>query len=152
MPVAWKGAPDADLTRLPARYGYADLILLVNESWDKTGGPAWMTATYPDAGYVWFSLKDPDVLRTTLFWIENHGRHGAPWNGRNNCIGLEDVTGYFADGLAGSAQENLLSAEGVKTVAQLTADKPTVINYIQGVARIPAGFEMVRTLELRRAK
>lgn len=31
VPVAWKGEPDADLTRLPARQGYADLIQLVNE-------------------------------------------------------------------------------------------------------------------------
>lgn len=95
VPAAWKDAPDADLTRLPARYGYADLIQIANEPWEKTHGPAWTTATYADAGYVWFSLKDPAVLRSTIFWMENHGRHGHPWNGRNNCLGLEDVTAFF---------------------------------------------------------
>jgi hypothetical protein len=147
VPVAWKGAPDADLARLPGRYGYADLIQLANEPWEKTGGPAWTTATFAEAGYLWFALKDPAVLNSTVFWMENHGRHGHPWNGRNNCLGLEDVTAFFADGLAASTRENLLTKEGVATAVELSAAKPTVANYIQGVAKIPAGFENVRTLE-----
>ncbi len=147
VPAAWKDAPDADLTRLPARYGHADLVLLANESWEKTGGPAWTTATFAEDGYVWFALKDPAVLRTTVFWIENHGRHGHPWNGRNNCLGLEDVTAYFANGLAASTSENLLTKEGVETAVTLSADQPTAVNYIQGAVKIPAGFENVRSLE-----
>ena len=147
VPAAWKGAPDADLTRLPGRYGHADLIQLANESWEKSGGPAWTTATFADGGYVWFALKDPAVLRSTVFWMENHGRHGHPWNGRNNCLGLEDVTAFFADGLAASTRENLLTKEGVDTALALRADQPTAVNYIQGVVKIPAGFENVQSLE-----
>jgi len=96
---------------------------------------------------VWFSLKDPAVLNSTVFWMEYHGRHGHPWNGRNNCLGLEDVTAFFADGLAASAKENSLNKEGVDTTVALSADKPTAVNYIQGVVKIPAGFENVKTLE-----
>ncbi|MBM3821590.1 MAG: hypothetical protein FJ404_01670 [Verrucomicrobia bacterium] len=147
VPAAWKGAADADLTRLPGPYGYADLIQLAHESWGKTGGPAWTTATFAEAGYVWFALKDPAVLNSTVFWMEHHGRHGHPWNGRNNCLGLEDVTAYFADGLAASTRDNLFTQAGVATAVELSAGQPTVVNYIQGVARIPAGFENVRTLE-----
>jgi hypothetical protein len=147
VPVAWKGAADADLTRLPGRHGYADLVQLVNEPSEKTGGPAWTTATFPDDGYLWYALKDPAVLTTTVFWMENHGRHGHPWNGRNNCLGLEDVTAFFAEGLATSVGDNLLSREGVATAVTLTADKPTTVNYIQGVVRIPEGFENVKALE-----
>lgn len=147
VPAAWKDAPDADLTRLPSRHGYADLVQLANEPWEKTNGPAWTTATYQDAGYVWFSLKDPAVLRATVFWMENHGRHGHPWNGRNNCLGLEDVTAFFAHGLAASTKENVLTKEGVETAVQLSADKPTAVNYIQGVVKIPEGFENVQSLE-----
>ncbi len=146
VPCAWKGAPDADLTRLPGRYGFADLIQIANEPWEKTGGPAWTTATFAEGGYVWFALKDPAVLRSTVFWMENHGRHGHPWNGRNNCLGIEDVTAHFADGLAASAGENVLTKDGVATGAELSADKPTSVNYIQGVVKIPDGFENVRTL------
>jgi hypothetical protein len=147
VPVAWKDGPDADLTHLPGRYGYADLIQIANAPWAKTNGPAWTAATYLDAGYVWFSLKDPAVLNSTVFWMENHGRHGHPWNGRNNCLGLEDVTAFFADGLAASTKENLLTKEGVETAVALSADRPTAVNYIQGVVKIPDGFENVKTLE-----
>jgi hypothetical protein len=147
VPVAWQGAPAADLTRLPARYGHADLVQLVNEPWAATGGPAWTTATFADEGYLWFSLKDPGVLHSTVFWIENHGRHGRPWNGRNNCLGLEDVTAYFADGLATSIGDNELTKEGVVTALELHGDRATAVNYIQGVAKIPAGFDVVRTVE-----
>ena len=143
VPLMFKGAPDADVTRLPARQGYADLLQIFNEP----GEVAWTTATRADEGYLWFSLKDPAVLNSTVFWIENHGRHGVPWNGRNNCLGLEDVTAYFADGLAASTKPNELNRQGVKTAVELSADHPTVVRYIQGVAKVPAGFEQVKTLE-----
>ncbi len=152
VPVLWKGVPDADLSRLPARQGFADLVQLVNQSWEETQGPAWMTATFGKPGFVWFSLKDPAVLASTVFWIENHGRHAAPWNGRNNCLGLEDVTTHFADGLAASAGENVLTKDGVKTAVDLKADKPTVVRYIQGVAKIPAGFDVVASAEFSPGK
>lgn len=147
VPAAWKGEPDADLTRLPARQGYADLVQLFNEPWQKTNGPSWMTATFADDGFVWFSLKDPALLNSTVFWIENHGRHGHPWNGRNICLGLEDVTAYFADGLAASIKDNLLTKEGVATTVELKSDQPTKVNYIQGVVKIPVGFDIVKTVE-----
>ena len=147
VPVAWKGSPAADLTRLPASFGHADLVQLVNEPQTPTSGPAWTTATFTDDGYLWFSLKDQSVLNSTVFWMENHGRHGHPWNGRNNCLGLEDVTAYFADGLAASIQDNPLTADGVPTAIELKADRPTAVNYIQGTAIIPDGFDLVRTVE-----
>ncbi|MBI3864735.1 MAG: hypothetical protein HY290_22890, partial [Planctomycetia bacterium] len=61
VPQWSKGSADADLTQLPARYGFADLIQIFSEPWEKTRGPAWTTATNAEAGYVWFSLKDPAV-------------------------------------------------------------------------------------------
>jgi hypothetical protein len=144
--MAWKGAPDADLTKLPAGQGFADLIQIFPASPGPGGEPAWITATVEELGYVWFALKDPEVLRSTVFWMENRGRHGFPWNGRNNCLGLEDVTACFADGLQASINENVLTKEGIATALTLTAEKPTVVNYIQGVVQIPAGFGMVKTL------
>jgi hypothetical protein len=147
VPAAWKDAPDADLTSLPGRYGHADLVQLANESWEKTNGPAWTTATFADGGFVWFALKDPAVLNSTVFWMENHGRHAHPWNGRNNCLGLEDVTAHFADGLAASIKENALTKGGVETTVKLSAEKPTAVNYIQGVVKIPEGFENVKSVE-----
>ncbi len=143
VPLMFKGAPDADVSRLPARRGYADLLQLCNQP----GEIAWTTATRADEGWVWFALKDPEVLNSTVMWIENRGRHAVPWNGRNNCLGLEDVCAFFADGLVPSAKPNVLTKEGVKTAIELSAEKPTAINYIQGVAKVPAGFEEVSAIE-----
>jgi hypothetical protein len=106
-----------------------------------------MTATFTDQNFVWFSLKDPAVLRSTVFWIENHGRHGHPWKGRNNCLGLEDVTAHFADGLKASIEENVLSKSGIPTAIELSKEHPTTILYIQGVVKVPDDFEKVQTLE-----
>jgi hypothetical protein len=147
VPLIWKGAADADVTRLPARKGFADLLQLVSVPAAELNGPAWITAHHTRAGWVWFALKDPEVLPTTVMWIENRGRHRKPWYGRNNCLGLEDVCAYFADGLAASAGENLLTREGVKTAHELTAARPFVVNYLQGVVQVPAGFDAVKTLE-----
>lgn len=143
VPTIEKGAADADLTRLPAHPGFADLVQVVN----KPEGTAWTCAVRTDEDWMWYALKDPKVLRSTLFWIENRGRHGSPWLGRNNCLGLEDVTTFFADGLAASAGENLLTRRGVPTAIEFSADKPTEIRYIQGVSRVPAGFGKVVNAE-----
>ena len=147
VPVAWKGQPDADLSRLPARVGFADLVQIFNEPADKNADPAWITATFTDQGYVWFAFKNPAVLNSTVFWIENHGRHGHPWNGRNNCLGLEDVTAYFADGLDASTHENILNPERIVTAVTLKADQPTVVNYLEGVVKVPAGFDIVKSVD-----
>lgn len=147
VPVQWKDAADADCTSFPARLGFADLLAVCSEPGDKLAGPAWVAAVNQEQGYAWFSLKDPKVLPTTVMWIENHGRHGTPWNGRNRCLGLEDVCAYFADGLQASVQPNLLSKAGIPTAIELTKDRPTVINYIQGAARVPKDFGIVKTIE-----
>ncbi|MFN5392448.1 MAG: hypothetical protein ACK5EO_00995 [Planctomycetota bacterium] len=147
VPVAWKGQKDADLSRLPARQGHADLVQIYNQPADAHQTPAWMTATFTDKGYVWFSLKDPSVLNSTVFWIENRGRHGYPWLGRNHCLGLEDVTAYFADGLKASVEPNAINQQGIKTALELTKKTPTEIRYIQGVVRVPQAFQVVKTID-----
>jgi hypothetical protein len=144
VPLAWKGAEPADCTSFPARTGFADLLGIFSENAENLPQRlAWNTATNEDGGYLWFALRDPRVLPTTVFWIENRGRHGVPWNGRNRCLGLEDVCGYFSQGMPISAQPNDLNAQGIPTAIDLSASRPTVVNYIQGVAKIPAGFRMV---------
>jgi hypothetical protein len=144
VPSIFKGAPDVDCSRLPQAKGYADLLMIFPES---TGGkPAWLTAVRADEG--WFSLKDPRVLTATVFWLENHGRHRLPWFGRNNCVGLEDVTAFFADGLKASAEGNILKQDGIETARNLQGD--FTVNYIQGVTRIPAGYTETAAVEFTR--
>lgn len=131
----------ADLSRYPARRGFEDLIMLVGDPRLKLG---WNAVTFPKQRHVWFALRDPQVLTGTLFWITNGGRHMPPWDGRHiNTMGIEDVTSYFHIGLAQAAGENPYRRRGYATCAQLNPSRPLVVNYIMGVAGIPAGFDEV---------
>lgn len=133
-----------DLTRYPARRGYEDLVMLTA---DAKLPFAWTAVAFPRERYVWFALRDPRVLRQTIFWISNGGRHYPPWNGRHvSVMGLEDTTSYFHYGLAESAKPNPLSRRGIPTTLTLHPRRPTAINYIMGVAEIPAGFDRVRDI------
>jgi hypothetical protein len=133
-----------DLTRYPARRGFEDLVMLVN---DAEVPFAWTAVSFPKERYVWFALKDPKVLRETVFWLSNGGRHYPPWSSRHvNVMGLEEVTSYFHLGLAESARKNPISQKGFPTCLRLDPRKPLVVSYIMGVARIPAGFDRVASI------
>lgn len=142
VPLIWAEAGVADCTSFPARKGFTDLLAVFNK---PSKAPAWTAATFERQRFVWFSLKDPAVLSATAFWISNGGRHGVPWLGRNRCLGLEDVCAYFAEGLAASVRPNALTKAGIPTAIKLSPKRPTTINYIQGVVKVPRGFGRVRT-------
>lgn len=134
----------ADLTRFPAREGYTDLVQLCGTA---THGPAWTTVTFPGAGWLWFALRNPRQLNSTILWHSHGGRHYPPWNGKHRRIlGLEDVTSYFAAGLAESARLNPLSRQGIATTIQLHKKRALRIPYIMGVTRVPRGFDVVRRI------
>lgn len=144
VPMANGGV--ADLSRYPTPRGFEDIVMVVHEAKPDF---AWTAVSFPKERYVWFSLKDPRVLRSTVFWMSNGGRHYPPWNGRHiSVMGLEDVTSYFACGLVPSIRPNPISKRGIPTSLSLRAAKPLVVNYIMGVAAIPAGFERVKTINL----
>jgi hypothetical protein len=135
----------ADLSRFPLRKGYEDLVMMVA---DDRLPFAWSTVTFPGEGYAWFALKDPGVLRGTVFWISNGGRHYAPWNGRHtSVVGIEDVTSNFHFGLAESARKNPVSAKGHATVLRLQAQQTLAVNYIMGVVKVPRGFKRVKHIK-----
>lgn len=139
-----------DLTRFPARRGFEDLAILCA---DPTVGLAWSAVTFPEQGYVWFSLRDPRQLSCTLLWFSNGGRDYPPWQGRHiNVMGIEDMTGYFDMGLAASCRDNPLTERGIRTSLHPDAEGRISIPYIQGVARIPQGFDRVAAIEARRAE
>ncbi len=131
----------ADLTRYPARRGFEDLVMIVS---DPNTAFSWTAVTFPEQRFVWFALKNPRVLRQTILWISNGGRHYPPWSGRHvNVLGLEEVTAFFHLGLAESARSNPLSQKGFPTSVTLDPRKPLVVPYIMAVARVPRGFDRV---------
>ncbi|MCK5199085.1 MAG: hypothetical protein KAR21_12075 [Spirochaetales bacterium] len=143
VPTIWKENEFTDCSVFPAREGFVDILQVYNKSGQDF---AWSSVAVPEEGYLWFSLKDPKILPSTVLWMENLGRHQNPWNGRNCCIGVEDVCSSFADGLAVSAENNFLNKEGIKTCHQIKADSGLSVKYIQGVVRIPEGFIRVKTI------
>ena len=144
MPVPAADAPPADCSSFPLRTGYTDLIQLFKK---PSATPAWTAATCRKYGYLWFSMKDAAVMPGTVFWISNKGRHGFPWNGRNRCLGLEETCSYFAEGLAPSSRPNTITKAGFPTAIELSPERPTTVNFIQGAVKIPPGFENVEDVE-----
>jgi len=135
----------ADLSRYPARRGFEDIVMLVTAPCEPF---AWTAVTFPEERYVWFSLKDPAVLKQTLLWMSNGGRHYAPWNGRHiNIMGMEELTSYFHYGLAESVQENCINKLGDDTYLEFNPDKPQAINFITAAVEIPDGFDCVKNIE-----
>jgi hypothetical protein len=133
-----------DLSRYPARPGFEDLVMVVHEARPNF---AWTAAAFPEQGYVWFSLKDPRVLRSTVIWISNRGRHYPPWSGRHgNIMGLEDVTAYFHYGLAESARPNQVNRRGFPTSVKLHPKAPLTVSYIMAIAAIPRRFRRVKAI------
>ena len=151
VPSRWKQPAEVDCSRFPVRRGYADLLAVVADEKALAGKPAWTAAVNTRDHWVWFSLRDPRVLPTTVFWIENRGRHGVPWNGRNSCLGLEDVCAYFAEGFVPSITPNPLTQQGIRTAIDLDAKKPTEIRSAQGAVHVPAGFDRVKTIDFTQA-
>jgi hypothetical protein len=140
VPTLFKNPRTVDCSAFPTRRGFVDLLQIFQKPEDT---PAWLTATFTSEGFLWYSLRDARVLPATLFWIENHGRHSAPWAGRNCCLGLENTCSFFADGLAASTRKNVLNRAGIPTAVKLNPTRPTDIRMIQGVVRTPRGFGRV---------
>jgi len=145
VPTIWTEPATVDCRYFPRLRGFSDIISL---NADPSAELGWTAAVAEEAGYCWFGIKDPRVLPTTVLWIEETGRRAAPWDGRNVCIGLEEVCGYVAEGLPASAKDNPVSARGVHTAVALDPDRPTMVNYIQGVVRVNPGFGEVVSLVL----
>ena len=139
IPLAMGGFTDVSV--YPARCGFDDIVMLLG---DDRQSFSWTAVTFPAEGYVWFSLKDPRVLRHTLFWMSNRGRHYPPWNGRHaNMMGVEEVTSYFHYGLAESAKPNHLSDKDHATSYHLSPKQSLTVNAIMAVAPIQKGFDHV---------
>lgn len=134
----------ADLSHYPAREGFEDLVMLHHKDAEDF---AWSAVVFPEKKFVWFALKNPATLASTVLWHSNGGRHYAPWSGRHRgVLGVEDVTAYFHLGLAASLAPNPWQEKGVPTFHSFTKGKPVRIPHIMGVAALPEGFDAVRSI------
>ena len=146
IPTLFRNPGVVDATHLPLQRGFSDLFAVVADIEALNGTPAWSAAVNTKDHWVWFSLRDPRKLPMTAFWLENHGRHSFPWNGRNQCLGVEDICGYFADGLAASVNTNSLSDQGIATSVDSSEHSPLDIRSIQGAVSVPVSFDRVEEI------
>lgn len=138
----------ADLTCYPAREGFEDLVMVSSR---RPAQLAWTTVTFSKPGWLWFAIKDPRTLASTILWHSNGGRHYPPWNGRHRgVLGLEEVTSYFHYGLADSTEPNPLSKVGIPTSLPCRPDRVLTVNYITGVVALPRGFDRLQSVRLEK--
>ena len=149
IPTIFKKPDTCDFSTYPTPVGYADLFALLKKPADK---PAWACASYPDNGYLYYSLKNADELPSTTIWVSNSGRYEFPWNGIARCFAIEETCSYFADGWKPSIEENELTKKGWKTCGTFQADKPFTVRHIQGVVRIPANFGKVKSADFAKGQ
>jgi hypothetical protein len=147
VPAIFRHEPPTDCTSFPSRRGFCDLVqVFENPLRRKIRSPSWVAAVNTESRWMWFALKDPGVMPGRLLWMENGGRHGPPWNGRNACLGIEDGCMNFDLGLAASCQPNVVSRRGIPTCTVLSGKRPFEVRYLQGVARVPRAFDRVRAV------
>ena len=148
VPSRLLDAPVADCSAFPTRFGYADLIQQFEKPTSANAPPSWVTAVNTADHWLWFAFKSAARMPGRVFWIENHGRHGIPWNGRNACLGIEDGCMFFDSGVVTSSRPNPASKQGIPTHVKLTG-RPFEVRYIQGAIRVPAKFQQVLTVKFQ---
>lgn len=144
VPTRWNTPETTDCSLFPAREGFIDII-----AWYRrpNTGVAWTVAYNLEEKYAWYSLKDARILPATVMWMENRGRHGAPWSGRNSCVGIEETCSYFANGLVAPDDGGAIGALGIPTAVALTPGSTVTVRTIQGVFPITDGDDPVVELE-----
>lgn len=143
--VPLNGGGTTDLTRYPARQGFDDLVMMVNEPATADRPFAWSAVVFD--GYVWFSLKNPSDFPATLFWISNGGRHSAPWHGKHlGRLGIEEVCSHFCDSVDISRRD-LLASHGIPTTREFRKNATVSLRIAQAVAAVPPGFGAVASIQ-----
>lgn len=137
VPTVWRDLPSIDCSKHPLTDGFMGLIQLYSEG---DGKPAWAAVYYPQANFIWFALKNPEILTTTVLWMENRGRHTYPWNGRTRCLGVEDNCVAMGDDEFNTELRSELDNGGICYEHILNREKKLSINYIQGVQKVPPEY------------
>ena len=149
LPTLFKQPATWDYSVYPSPVGYTDLFALLKK---PSATPAWAVASYADAGYLYYSLKNAAELPSTTIWVANSGRYEEPWNGISSNFAIEETCSYFADGWKPSIEENALTRKGWRTCGEFHAAEPKTVRLIQGVSAIPDGFTKVATADFQPGK
>lgn len=139
-----------DLTRYPIPRGYEDVVMYIS---DQDKDFTFTALSEPKRGFLYFQLKDPKVLASTLLWMPNNGRYSEPMNGRViGVIAMEEVTGNFFYGRTESVESNPISDAGHRTYGEFSSGTDTNVKLISGTIPIEPSFQGVKDIVAKDSK
>jgi hypothetical protein len=144
VPAISNDGTTVDCSAFPIRPGRSDLLQVSAHPEQEI--PAWTTAVNTEEDYLWFALRNPALLPSTILWIEVCGRRSSPWNQRNCSLGIEDVCSYFDRGSVTAKAANVFSNRGIKTVQTFCRETPYLLPYLQGAISVPPEFGRVQAM------
>lgn len=131
----------ANISAYPFAKDHEDLFMIITK---KDLSIGWSALSCPKEGWLWFSIKNTNVLPNTVIWLSNGGRYYPPFSSRHkNVIGIEETTSYFHLGHKASIEENFLNNEGYRTYIELNPCEEIEIPYLFGLVEIPEYFGKV---------
>ncbi len=134
----------ADVSVYPFDKNHEDLYMIISKKNIPFG---WSAVSCPNKGWLWFSIKNRNILPNTIVWLSNGGRYYPPFSSRHkNVIGIEETASFFHLGHKASTEKNFLNEQGFKTYIELSRDKVIEIPYLFGLAKIPADFGRVKSI------
>jgi hypothetical protein len=134
-----------DASVYPFDHNHEDLFMIIPKSDAEFG---WSAVCCPNEGWLWYSIKNRNILPNTVVWFSNGGRYYPPFSSRHkNVIGIEETASFFHLGHKASIENNFLNERGFKTYIELNEIKVTEIPYLFGVVKIPSEFGKVKSIE-----
>ncbi len=133
-----------DVSIYPFDKNHEDLYMVISKKDIPFG---WSAVSCPSKGWLWFAIKDRNILPNTVIWLSNGGRYYSPFSSRHkNVIGIEETASFFHLGHKASIEKNYLNEQGFKTYIELAPDKVLEIPYLFGAVKIPSGFGKVKSI------
>jgi len=133
-----------DASVYPFDTNHEDLFMIIANQ-DMPFG--WSAVSCPDEGWLWYSIKNKNILPNTVVWLSNGGRYYVPFSSRHkNVIGIEETASFFHLGHKASIENNFLNEQGFKTFIELSHNKVIEIPYLFGVVKIPGNFGRVKSI------
>ncbi|MCX6151413.1 MAG: hypothetical protein NTX22_12855 [Ignavibacteriales bacterium] len=134
-----------DASVYPFDTNHEDLFMIISKQDIPFG---WSAVSCPDKRWLWYSIKNKNILPNTVVWLSNGGRYYPPFSSRHkNVIGIEETASFFHLGHKASVEKNFLNERGFKTFIELSPNKVITIPYLFGVVKIPGNFGRVKSIK-----
>jgi hypothetical protein len=133
-----------DISNCPFCRGFEDIAVIIANSENEF---TFAAVTYVQDRKLYFQLKNPRNLSSTMLWMSNGGRYYPPWSGRVfGALGIEEVNSFFHYGIKESVEDNYLANLGVRTADTFSKDNPKTYRIIMGAIPVPQGFSGVKSI------